>query len=135
MLETTSAGWGEGGTSAPQRDWVANRLGPQPPAVLAQLRKDSFEHVLASTGTPPALFTDSDGTSQREAVRRWHQNAVKPLARILEHELTMKLETPVKLKFDTYSMDMVSRAQVVDKLVKAGVDLSTAMAAVGMLEG
>ena len=135
MLETTSAGWAEGSASSPQKDWVANRLGPQPPAVLAQLRIDSFMHVLASTGTPPALFTDSDGTAQRESVRRWHQNAVKPLARILEHELTTKMETPIRLKFDTYAMDMVSRAQVVDKLVKAGVDLSTAMAAVGMLEG
>ena len=44
----------------------------------------------------------------------------------------MKLETEVKLKFDTYALDMVSRAQVVSKLVQAGVDIGVAMASVGL---
>ena len=88
--------------------------------------------VLAACGCPPSLFVDSDGTSQREAVRRWHMNTVLPLARLVEHELTTKLETPVKLKFDNYALDMVSRAQVVAKLTAAGVDASTAMMAVNM---
>ena len=91
-------------------------------------------HVLAATGTPPSLFTDSDGTSQREAVRRWHLNTVLPLAKLLEHELTTKLETEVRLKFDTYALDMVSRATVVDKLVRAGVPTATALMSVGLAD-
>lgn len=39
-----------------------------------------------------------------------------PLARMLEHELTVKLKTPVELKFDTYALDMVRRAIVIVKL-------------------
>ena len=85
--ETTAAGFGEGRSAAPRRDWMSSRLGPHPPESMAQVQKQSFEAVLAATGTPPSLFVDSDGTSQREAVRRWHLGTVLPLAKILEHEL------------------------------------------------
>ena len=44
--------------------------------------------------------------------------------------MTEKLEAEVKLRFDTYALGMVSRAQVVAKLTAAG----GAVAAVG-LEG
>ena len=132
LIETTQAGWGEGKTAAPQRDWQAARLGPAPPASMATIRKDAFEGVLAACGTPPSLFTDSDGTSQREALRRWHTNTVLPLARLVEHELSMKLETPVELKFDSYALDMVSRATVIAKLVQAGVPMTTALESVSL---
>ena len=65
-------------------------------------------------------------------MRRWHQNVVVPLAKILEHELTEKLEVSVRLKFDTYAMDMISRSQTVAKLTAAGVALPVALAAVGL---
>ena len=135
LVETSAAGWGEGRTAAPQRDWQAARLGPMPPESMATIRKDTFEAVLAACGTPPSLFIDSDGTSQREAVRRWHLNLVLPLARLIEHELTAKLETPIELKFDSYALDMVSRATVVAKLAQAGVPMATALDAVGMGDG
>ena len=61
-------------------------------------------------------------------------NTVLPLARLVEYELTEKLAEPVKLTFDTYALDMVSRAQVVAKLTAAGVALPVALTAVG-LEG
>ena len=135
LVETSAAGWGEGRTAAPQRDWQASRLGPQPAEVMATIRRDAFEAVLASCGTPPSLFLDSDGTSQRESLRRWHLNLVLPMARLVEHELTLKLETPVALKFDTYALDMVSRATVVAKLAQAGVPMATALDAVGLADG
>ena len=132
LVETSAAGWGEGKTAAPQRDWQAARLGPMPPESMATIRKDAFEAVLAACGTPPSLFVDSDGTSQREALRRWHLGTVLPLARLVEHELTAKLETPVELKFDSYALDMVSRATVVAKLAQAGVPMATALEAVNL---
>ena len=135
LVETVAAAWGEGRSAAPARDWQASRLGPMPPESMATIRKDAFEAVLAATGTPPSLFLDSDGTAQREAVRRWHLNLVLPMARLLEHELTLKLDTEVKLRFDTYALDMVSRATVVAKLTQAGVAPGVALAAVGLLEG
>ena len=56
--------------------------------------------MLAACGCSPALFDDSDGTSKREALRQWHLGTVKPLARLLEAELSAKLETRVRLNFD-----------------------------------
>ena len=132
LLETTQHAWGDGRSAAPQRDWKAARLGPNPPETMARIRRDAFEAVLASCGTPPSLFVDSDGTSQREAVRRWHQNLVLPLARLLEDEIAEKLEGECKLRFDGYALDLVSRATVVDKLVRAGIATATALSAVGL---
>ena len=134
LLETSAAGWGEGASAAPRQDWKQSRLGPMPPESMTKLRKDSFEAILSATGTPPSLFTDADGTAQREAVRRWHLNLVLPMARLVEHELTAKFETPVELKFDTYALDMVSRATVVAKLAQAGVPMATALDAVGLAD-
>ena len=135
LVETTSGGWGEGKSAAPQADWRQQRLGPAPPEVMAQLRRDAFAHVLAACGAPPSMFVDNaDGTAQREAVRRWHLNTVLPLARMVEHELSAKLETPVRLKFDSYALDMVSRATVVAKLTGAGVAPGVALAAVGLVD-
>ena len=133
LVETNASGWGEGRTAAPQRDWQAARLGPMPPESMATIRKDAFEAVLAACGTPPSLFTAADGTSQREAVRRWHLNLVLPLARLVEHELTAKLETPVKLKFDNYPLDLAGRAQAFQKLVAGGVAVNEALATSGLL--
>ena len=134
LLETTAAGWGEGRTAAPQSDWKQSRLGPAPPEALVRVADAAFARVLAACGTPPSLFTDSDGTSQREGLRRWHLGTVLPLAKLLEHELTAKLDTPVKLRFDSYALDMVSRAAVVAKLTAAGVDIGVATSAVGLGE-
>ena len=132
LIETTAAGWGEGRANSPQRDWSASRLGPMPPDSMVKAADSAFMRVLASCGVPPSLFVSDDGTAQREVVRRWHMNTVLPLARILEHELTEKLEASVKLWFDNYAMDMVSRSQVVSKLTSAGVALPVALEAVGL---
>ena len=130
LVETTAGGWGEGAVNAPRADWKMQRLGPAPTDGLVKLADASFARVLAATGTPPSLFTDgADGTSQREGIRRWHLGTVLPLARLVEHELTAKLETRVRLKFDSYAKDQVSRAQVFSKLAAVeGVSPAMALA-------
>ena len=135
LLETNAAGWGEGRTAAPQRDWQASRLGPMPPESMVTLRKSTFEAVLAACGTPPSLFTDADGTAQRESLRRWHLGTVLPLARLVEHELTAKLETDVRLRFDNYPLDLAGRAQAFQKLVAGGVAVNEALVTAGLLAG
>ena len=42
LLETAAAGWGEGRSAAPQRDWQASRLGPVPPEALVTVGRDAF---------------------------------------------------------------------------------------------
>ena len=54
---------------------------------------------------------------------------VRPMARLLEAELSEKFDVAIRLKFDRYPMDMVSRAQVFSKLASvAGVSPEMAMA-------
>ena len=134
FVETTASAWGEGRDAAPRRDWVASRLGPNPPAALVELRQAAFAATLAACGSSVALFDDADGTSKREALRQWHMTTVRPIARLIEAELTQKLGTMIRLAFDPYALDMVSRAQVIQKLTMAGVALPVALAAVGMEE-
>ena len=134
LVETVAAAWGEGRQAAPSQDWKPSRLGPNMPDSMVTVADSAFNRMVAACGASPALFDDSDGTSKREALRQWHMGTVVPLAKILAHELTMRFETEVKIDFDNYAMDMVSRAQVVSKLSQAGVELATALAAVGLGE-
>ena len=134
LLETTAAGFGEGMSSAPRRDWISSRLGPNPPAGMATIAEQAFARMLAACGCPPGLFeSGADGTSQREALRRWHQSTVLPLARILEHELSARLETSVKLKFDLYATDLQGRATTFQKLVSGGTSVNEALTISGLL--
>ena len=133
LTETVAAGWGEGRTAAPQSDWKPQRLGPDPPASVPEIARDSFTRMLAACGTSISLFSDSDGTSQREGLRRWHMGTVRPLARLLEHELSTKLETPVTLRFDGYPLDLQARASTFQKLVAGGVAVNEALATSGLL--
>ena len=133
LVETTQAGFDQGRVAAPQKDWAANRLGPHPPEALATIRNDAFAHVLAACGSSPALFDDSDGTSKREALRQWHLGTVRPLAKLLESELSAKLETPVRLRFDNYPLDLAGRAQAFQKLVAGGVAVNEALVTAGLL--
>lgn len=130
LVESTMTWPGSKG-EAPRRDWQAARLGPNPPEALAALKKQAYMETLGSFGLSPALFDDSDGTSKREALRQAHLGVIRPLARLLEHELSERLHVGVRLKFDGYGLDLVSRAQVVEKLTRAGVAMSTALQVVG----
>ena len=134
LLETTSTGGGDGPGAAPKRDWEPKKIGPTPGEAMVRLSDQAFQRMLASCGVPPSMFVDADGTAQREALRRWHQNVVVPVTKLLEFELRERLGTDIKLKHDSYALDMVSRASVVDKLVRAGVSTAIAMTAVGLDE-
>ena len=116
LVETLSAGWGEGKVAAPTSDWKQQRLGPMPPGAMVKLAESAFARSLAAAGCSPSLFNDADGTSKREALRQWHLSTVRPLARMLSAELTEKFGTPIRLKFDNYPIDMIARAQVFSKL-------------------
>ena len=135
VVETTAAGWGEGAAAAPRRDWQASRLGPAPPESLVAVADAAYSRVLAACGASPALFDDSDGTSKREALRQWFMGTVKPLARLIEHELSDKLDTAVQLRFDNYPLDLAGRAQAFQKLVAGGVAVNEALITAGLLAG
>ena len=134
LVETTAAGWGEGRSAAPQSDWKQARLGPQPPQALVSIADAAFARMLAACGCPPSLFAaDADGTAQREGLRRYHLGTVVPIARMLERELSQRLEADVRLKFDNYPTDLAGRAASFQKLVASGMDMAKAASISGLM--
>ena len=135
LLETVASGWADGQSAAPHKDWVANRLGPNPPTAMNTTRRESMAAVLAALGTPPDLMDpDSSGTAQREPYRRWYASTAQPIARIVEHELSVKLETPVTLDLSAlYAHDLVGRAAAFQRLVGGGVPVNEALTTSGLL--
>ena len=136
LVETTAAGFGEGMSAAPRRDWVGSRLGPNPPASMAEVLRASFVEVLASCGCPPGLFLEgSDATGQREAYRRFFALTVEPLAGLLAVELSRKLEVDISLTFKgRFAGDLAGRARAFQSLVGGGMDAAKAAGLAGLLE-
>ena len=132
LVETTAAGWGEGMASAPRKDWHAERLGPNPPDTMAEIARDSFERMLAACGSNISMFSDADGTAQREALRRWHMGTVLPTAALLEAELCLKLECDLTIEFDAYPLDIAGRANAFSSLTSGGAAVEAAAKAVGL---
>ena len=134
LVETSSAGWGEGKTAAPQRDWKAERLGPKPPESMPMIARQTFAAVLSACGCSMAMFDDSDGTSKREAQRIFLHGRVRPLGRMLAAELSAKLETEIALNFDQlYMHDLAGRAQAFQKLIAGGMDVTKAATLSGLV--
>ena len=133
FVETTSAGWDEGQTKAPRRDWQPQRIGANPPGVLRDLRGDVGAAILTACGVPMALVDDSDGTAQREAWRRFIMGQVAPQAEGLAAEMAEKLEAPVSFDFGPlWASDLVGRSQAVKNLTAAGVELAQARQIAGL---
>lgn len=133
FAETTSAGWGEGKASAPHRDYQPSRIGADPPEALRHIRRDVFEAVLAACGVPVALVIEADGTSQREAFRRWLTTSARPIGDLVAAELSAKLEAPVSFDFTgLYAHDLAGRAQAFQKLAAGGMPVAEALAVSGL---
>ena len=137
VVETTSAGWGEGKGAAPMSDWKQSRIGPDPPATLATLRSDAALAVLNACGVPVSLATDADGTSQRESWRRFVMGSVEPVARMIAEELGRKLDAPgLRFGFESlWAHDLAGRAAAFAKMASAGVDIERAVALAGLAIG
>ena len=134
LAETTSAGYGEGRQAAPQEDFKPRRFGANPPATLPSLRTEAGLSVLSACGVPVSLVTDADGTSQREAWRRFVMGAVEPLLGIVAQEVEAKLET--RVSFDLSSLwahDLAGRASSFKAMVTAGMDVAKAAGLAGLM--
>ena len=137
LVETTSAGWGEGREAAPgvgNSDWRPQRIGAHPPESLVSLRSDAAQAVLSACGVPIELASGGDGTSLREAFRRFLHVTVAPLAAIVTDELRGKLDAPgLTLNFDgLFASDLSGRARAFQSMVGAGMDAAKAAALAGL---
>ena len=134
LVETTASGWGEGKSAAPMQDYRPQRIGADPPATLPSLRTDAALSVLSACGVPVSLATDSDGTSQREAWRRFVMGAVEPLLETVGMEVAAKLETRVTFNLDRlWAHDLAGRAASFKAMVTAGMEIERAAGLSGLL--
>ena len=134
IVETTSAGGGEGRMAAPQSDWKSQRFGADPPEALGGLRTEAGMSILNACGVPIPLMTDADGTSQRESWRRFIMGSVEPLLATVAQEIEAKLET--RVTFDLgglWAHDLVGRAAAFQKLVGGGMAPDRAAAISGLM--
>ena len=135
LVETTAAGYGQGPAGAPRRDWEQRRIGAEWPDVLRATRAEAFQHVAAACNVPGVLLDPrAEGTSQREALRRWVHLAVEPMGDLVAAELAAKLDRPgLTLDFSPLmASDLAGKARAIKGLVEAGLDLPAATAIAGL---
>ena len=134
LVETTSAGFGEGRQAAPAEDWKPRRFGASPPDALPTLRTDAALAVLAACQIPASLITDADGTAQREAWRRWAMGPLAGLAATVEAEIAAKLDQPVRFDFaGLWAHDLAGRAASFKAMIEAGMDPGRAAGLSGLM--
>ena len=134
LVETTAAGWGEGRTAAPMSDYKPQRLGAAVPESSVSLRSAAAHGVLSACGVPISLVGDADGTSQREAWRRFIMGSVEPLLEIVAQEIEAKLDA--RVTFDLSSLwahDLAGRASSFKGMVTAGMEIERAAALSGLV--
>ena len=135
LMETTAAGWGEGVSASPRRDWKPERLGPEPPASMPELMGQGFTELLCACGIPPGMFQKMGDSGQREAYRRFVTLTIEPLGRLVGAELSSKLETEIKLSFQgLFAHDLAGRARAFSSMVTSGIDVAKAAALSGLME-
>ena len=136
FVASTRGAFGGDPRDAPSRDWKQERLGPNPPEVLAGMLDSTSAQVLAACGVDPILvgLSSGDGTLARESYRRFERTTLRPLARIVETELRAKMDAPeLQLDFNNLrASDFAGVARSFKGLVEAGVAPAAAAAALDL---
>ena len=132
FVETFWSGAGGGLAQRPQHDWRQVRVGMDPPDSLRDLRNDSRGDVLAACGVPPELIWGGGAAGAREGLRRFLHQTIQPVARLVEAELSLKLETAVSLSFGSLqAADVAGRARAYGSLIGADMPADEAKKIVG----
>ena len=109
-------------------------LGPEPSAAIVDLRQQVSKEIFGACGVPPELFTSSEGSAVREALRRLLHTTILPWASLVEIELSAKLDRQVRLGFDRLmASDLSGRARAFQSMVKSGMALDQAARLAGLL--
>ena len=128
-------------------DWQDTGQGNRQPSKLEHLRYGMDRgqidplrtavgrDVLAACGVPPTLLVaNSDGTAQREAYRRFLHTSLRPLARIMEAELRLKLDAPDLILDlgELHASDTAGKARSFKAFVDSGMSGEDAAREVGV---
>ena len=134
FVESQADSFGSGPQSNPTSGWDVKRLGAAVPVSSIEAAKLAFAEVVAACGLSVALWDDSQGTGKRESYRQSLHSTIAPLGRIAAAELTAKLEVDVQLDWtELRAGDVSGRARAMASMVKAGMDLTKAMALSGLM--
>ena len=134
LVETTSAGWGEGRAAAPAADYRPQRIGLAPPAPVVALYEQIMTAILGTLGVPIELIVRAEGTGQREAWRRTLHGTLEPAIRLLEAQLRQTTMAPVTLSLDPLAAsDIMGRARAFQSMVGGGMAVGEACAHSGLL--
>ena len=132
LADWASGGAAQGGAS----EWQPRRIGAAPPPGVVEVARQAFLEVLGCCGVPPSLFLSSaDGTAQRESFRRFLHTTLQPLTRVVEAELSEKLDGDVTLNLDSlFASDLAGRARAFTSLVTGGMEVGKAASLAGLME-
>lgn len=134
FVESTADGFGGEGV-APKKDWQAQRLGADFPGSLVDALGASGAAVIAACGVPVELLDPGPSTASREAWRRFLHGTISPLGRLVSAELTLKLESEIKLSWESlYASDLSGRARAFQSMVGGGMDIEKAAGLAGLME-
>lgn len=132
LIETTTAGYGQGKEAAPKGDWDQKRYGPMVPESSISFRDSASMAVLSAIGVSNRLF-DGDGAAQRESHRLLVAGVCQELCALLENEVAVKLGTPVTIDLSpSTSVDARGLGRAVGSLVQAGIELEEAKTIAGL---
>ena len=128
---TQASGYGAGQPNAPRSDYKAEHLGPNPNPGMLNLREPALRSVLAALGIPPPILY-GDGPQAREAGRQAFHGTIEPLARMVEAELSAKLERPIRLRPRSLAwIDLQARARAYSNLASNGIPPADALERTG----
>ena len=134
VIETARQGWGQGVQQGPRREFELQRLGPSIPASSVDAWQAATHTILAACGYPVQLAVNTDGTSQREAWRRYLHGTVAPLARLVE-QAAIESGFAIEISFEQlFASDIQGRARAFKSLVDGGMPLEQAAATSGILQ-
>ena len=132
LIETTAAGFGQGLTAAPKKDWEQQRLGAMVPEHNIELRTESAKAILTAYGVSPAMF-EGDGNAMRETRRLMFLDSILPTSAIIAGELSAKLETAISITHnESEYADSQRLGRYLKSLIDAGYSLPDAANIVGL---
>lgn len=135
VIETARGGWGQGTAQGTRREFDLQRLGANIPDSSVELFRTARNAVYSACGYPTALADAAeDGTSQREAWRRYLHGTVAPLGRLVV-EAAGRIGFQLSIDWDNlFASDISGRARAFQSLVGGGMSLEQAAAASGILQ-
>ena len=135
LVETAAGGWDAGRAAAPRRDYEPRRLGPDMPQSNISMYHEVNRLVLAACGIPTEIVDErTDGTSNREAWRRFMHSTLQPMGRIISAQCA-EAGLLVEFSFEPLmASDIAGRARAFGSLVQGGMEIEEAAALTGLID-